>query len=172
MDDAATPAGAPAGGPPSRAVTVRAIAWSDWAWLTGRGFSFRKVGSQYHWLETPLQLWIAPMRATLGPAGPAALVLVDGRRAGYIGRNPLSGNLEYFLEPWARGGVGRVAIGQFLLHHRAGDRPRFFFVAHKNERSRRALLAAFAAIGWTEDDEYRIEDTRHGWHVWVGPGPG
>lgn len=145
--------------------------WRDWPWLAGRGLALGKVGTQYHWAETPLQIYIAPMRATLGPRGPASLIVVDGRRAGYIGRNPLSGNLEYFLEPWARGGVGRAAISQFLRRGRPGDKPRRFVVSHGNERSRRALLAAFAAIGWTEGDQYWTEDARLAWHVWVGPGP-
>ena len=145
-----------------REVTVRRIRWGDWPWLAAQGLSLGKVNHQYSWAETPLQLYIAPMRATLGPAGPAAIIEVDGRRAGYIGRNPLSGNLEYFLQPWARGGVGRTAIVAFLRDHRPHDRSRLFHVSHKNERSRRALLGAFAALGWTEGDEFHIEDTKLG----------
>jgi hypothetical protein len=154
-----------------REVVVRAVAWRDWFWLAAQGFSFRKVNRQYHWAEVPLQLYIAPMRATLGPAGPAAIIEVDGWRAGYIGRNPLSGNLEYFLQPWARGGVGRRAIVAFLRDHRGGDKARLFFVSHKNERSRRALIGSFDALGWHEGDEYRIEDGRVGWKIHVAPGP-
>ena len=135
--------------------------------MSGQGFSLSKIGSQYHWAETPLQLYIAPMRATLGPKGPAAIVEVDGRRAGYIGRNPLSGNLEYFLQPWARGGTGQAMIGAFLVEHRPHDKARKFFVSHKNERSRRALVGAFESIGWTEGDQFRIEDTKLGWHIHV-----
>jgi len=150
-----------------RAVVVRRVSWHDWAWLTLQGLSARKINSQFRWYETPLQLYIAPMRATLGPAGPAAIIEVDGRRAGYIGRNPLSGNLEYFLQPWARGGVGRRAIVAFLRDHRPEDKSRMFFVSHTNERSRRALIGSFEALGWREGDQFRIEDGRFGWKIHV-----
>ena len=145
-----------------RAIALRSVGRFDWPWLTRQGFAFSKIGAQYHWAETPLQLYIAPMRATLGPRGPAAIVEVDGRRAGYIGRNPLSGNLEYFLQPWARGGTGTAVIATFLREHRTHDRERAFFVAHKNERSRRALIGALSSIGWREGAEYRIETDRFG----------
>ncbi len=156
---------------PERDVVLRSVRWADWPWLTAQGLSFSKVGSQYHWLEAPLQLYIAPMRATLGPRGPAAVVEVDGRRAGYIGRNPLSGNLEYFLQPWARGGSGRAVIAGFLRDHRPHDRERAFFVAHKNERSLRALLGALATLGWHEGDEYSLDDARLGTYVRVRATP-
>jgi hypothetical protein len=152
---------------PAREVVVRPVAWRDWFWLTAQGLSWRKVNHQYTWMEAPLQLYIAPMRATLGPRGPAAVVEVDGRRAGYIGRNPLSGNLEYFLQAWARGGTGGQAIVAFLRDHRGGDRSRFFFVSHKNERSRRALLGSFARLAWVEGEQYWIEDGRLGWKIHV-----
>ncbi len=151
---------------------VRPVRRSDAAWLLGAGLSWELVGRQYHWLEAPLQLVIAPARALLGPRGPAALVEVAGRRAGYIGRNPLSGNLEYFLRPWARGGgVGRVAIVEFLSRHRGGDRPRRFFVSAGNERSRRALLGALGSMGWDEGVDHWVDRNRYGWEIWVGVGP-
>lgn len=152
-------------------MVVRSVRWGDVPWLCRAGLSPELVGRQYHALEAPLQLGIAPARALLGPGGPAALVEVDGRRGGYIGRNPLSGNLEYFLRPWARGaGAGRAAIVGFLSHHRPGDRPRRFFVSAKNERSRRALLGAFAAMGWHEGEDFWVDRNRFGWEVWVGVG--
>jgi len=165
----ATAAAEPAEGAPrpTRTVALRSVRWRDWPWLTVQGLAFSKVGSQYHWAEAPLQLYIAPMRATLGPRGPAAIVVVDGRRAGYIGRNPLSGNLEYFLQPWARGGTGAVMIGAFLREHRPHDRERAFFVSHKNERSRRSLVGALTAIGWEQGTHYRIEPGRFGDRVVV-----
>jgi hypothetical protein len=161
----------PSGRVGDRAVAVRAVGWTDWWWLTRAGSSPELVGRQYHWIETPLQLFIAPGRATLGPRGPAGIIEVDGERAGYIGRNPLSGNLEYFVKPWARGGVGKRAIVAFLRDHRAGDRSRRFFVSHKNDRSRAALLGAFAELGWAEGDQYTVRDGRHGSWIEVGPGP-
>jgi hypothetical protein len=152
---------------PERDVALRAVRWADWPWLTAQGFSLAKIGSQYHWLETPLQLYIAPARAALGPRGPAAIVEVDGRLAGYIGRNPLSGNLEYFLQPWARGGSGQTVIRTFLRDHRPHDRERAFFVSHENERSLRALLGALASLGWHDGVEYRTDEARFGTYVRV-----
>lgn len=164
-DDPARPPG------PGRQVVVRRVGWADVPWLCGAGLSPELVGRQYHPLETPLQLVVAPARAVLGPRGPAAVVEVDGRRAGYIGRNPLSGNLEYFLRPWARGGgVGRVAITELLTRHRPGDRPRRFFVSARNDRSLRALLGALDAMGWQEGTDYWVDRSRFGREVWVGVG--
>lgn len=137
---------------PDRRVTVRPVARGDWWWLTRAGSAPEMAGVQYHWAEAPLQLGIAPARGTAIRPGPRCLIEVDGTRAGYIGRNPLSGNLEYFLQPWARGGgTGTAAITAFLRDHRAGDRPRAFFVSAGNARSRRALDRAFAALGWREN---------------------
>jgi hypothetical protein len=147
-------------------VALRAIGWGDVLWLVGHGLDPRKVGEQYHWFEAPLQLYIAPARALLGVRRPACVIERDGRRAGYVGPNPLSGNLEYFLAPWARGdGAGRAAITAYLLGHRAGDRPRRFHVSYGNERSKRALLAAMAAAGWRQGIDYRVDEGRHGWEV-------
>lgn len=150
---------------------LRAVTWRDWPWLTREGLRPSRIGEQYSWPEAPLQLYVAPARATLGPAGPAAIVVVDGRDAGYIGRNPLSGNLEYFLAAWARGGSGTEMVVRFLRDHRTGDRPRLFFVAAKNERSLATLRRAFERLGWNEGDQYRLERGRRGWRVHVGPGP-
>jgi hypothetical protein len=150
-------------------VHVRSVRVADGLWLTGVGLDPEKVGRQYHWAETPLQLYIAPARALLGPRrSTAAIIEVDGRRAGYIGRNPLSGNLEYFLQPWARGrGAGVAAIGAFLAEVRADDKARRFVIKHGNERSERALRRALGEIGWNEGDDYWIEDGRFERSVWV-----
>lgn len=153
-----------------RRVVVRRVGWADVPWLVRAGLAPELVGRQYHWVEAPLQLLIAPLRAVLGPAGPAAVVEVDGRRAGYIGRNPLSGNLEYFLAPWARGGTGRPMIRAFLASHRPGDRPRCFFVAHHNERSLATLLASLDDLGWRRGTHYWVDEVRFGRQVWVGVG--
>jgi len=150
-----------------REVRVRPASSRDWWWLTRQGLSPELIGRQYHWAEAPLQLYIAPARGTPARKGPKAVIEVDGRRAGYIGRNPLSGNLEYFLAPWARGGVGTRAITQFLATGRHGDRHRAFFVSHRNTRSREALLRAFGALGWVDGDDYRIDDGRLGWRITV-----
>lgn len=156
---------------PSREVRLRPVTGRDRWWLTREGLRPSRIGEQYSWPEAPLQLYVAPARALLGPRGPAAIVAVDGRDAGYIGRNPLSGNLEYFLQPWARGGSGTEMVVQFLRDHRHGDRARLFFVASKNERSLATLRRAFERLDWTEGDQYRLERARYGWHVHVGPGP-
>lgn len=128
------------------------------------------VGVQYHWAEAPLQLFIAPARGSALRPGPRCVIEVDGERAGYIGRNPLSGNLEYFLQPWARGGTGTPAIAAFLRDHRTGDRPRAFFVSSKNARSRRALDRAFAELGWREGDDFTTQTARFGVKITVGTG--
>ena len=154
----------------AREVVLRAVRWSDALWLIAAGLSPELAGRQYGWSEAPLQLVIAPLRAALGPAGPAAVVEVVGRRAGYIGRNPLSGNLEYFLAPWARGGVGRPMIRAFLIAHRPGDRPRCFFVSRHNTRSLATLLGALDDIGWIRDVDYWVDEVRFGRQVWVGVG--
>lgn len=155
---------------PDRNVTIRPATRGDWWWLTKEGLAPAMVGVQYHPLEAPLQLLIAPTRGTALRPGPRCIIEVDGVRAGYIGRNPLSGNLEYFLRPWARGGTGTTAIATFLRDHRAGDRRRAFFVSSKNERSRRALERAFDRLGWHEGDEYQIAPARMGWRITVAPG--
>jgi hypothetical protein len=147
---------------------VRPIERRDALWLLRVGLDPEKINRQYHWAETPLQLYIAPARAVLGPRGPAAIVEVDGRRAGYVGRNPLSGNFEYFLQPWARGnGRGSAAIGEFLAHHRGEDRSRRFMIKHGNDRSLRALRRAFEDIGWVEGTDYWVKDGRGATSVWV-----
>jgi hypothetical protein len=151
---------------------VRAIRPDDAWWLLRAGLDPEKIGSQYHWAETPLQLYIAPARALLGPRGPAAIVEIDGRRAGYVGRNPLSGNLEYFLQPWARGrGTGSAAIAEFLARRRGADRKRRFMIKHGNDRSLRALLRALDAIGWHEGTDYWVEEGAAATSVWVRSTP-
>ena len=144
---------------------------ADAAWLVVEGLDPRRAGEQYSWPELPLQLVIAPARALTAGRHPACVVEVDGRRAGYIGVNPLSGNLEYWLAPWARGGgTGTRAIVGFLADHRDGDRARRFHVSRGNERSLRALRRAFEQLGWTEGVEVEVIDGRFGWEVHVGPG--
>ena len=67
---------------------------------------------------------IAPLRALGLPPGPSYVIERDGERVGYIGRNPLSGNLEYFVRAAARGGVGKAAVTAFLAEWRSsGDWP-------------------------------------------------
>lgn len=151
----------------ARTVEVRPVVVGDWWWLTRAGLARELVGTQYHRAEAPLQLLIAPTRPTPLRPGPRCIVEVGGRRAGYIGRNPLSGNLEYFLQPWARGGTGGRAIEAFLAHHRPGDRPRAFFVSHANPRSKAALEGSLRRLGWVEGPDYEVADGRHGWRITV-----
>lgn len=144
----------------------------DWTWLTRAGLSPKLAGVQYSWAELPLQLYIAPARGTAIRSGPRCIIEVDGRRAGYIGRNPLSGNLEYFLAPWARGGGnGTRAITEFLRDHRRGDRSRAFFVSRKNARSRSALDRAFTELGWREGDDVITQNGMMGQRITVRAGP-
>ncbi len=155
---------------PSASVTVRGVRRGDRPWLVAVGLDPEKIGRQYHWAETPLQLWCAPARALPSRRRPAAIIEVDGRRAGYVGANPLSGNLEYFLQPWARGrGAGPVAIAAFLAGHRHGDRARRFVVSHANARSLAALRRAFELLGWREGSDYRMVVGRGSTSVWVRP---
>lgn len=156
---------------PERQVAVRPVGAGDWWWLTRAGLAPEMAGVQYHWLELPLQLYIAPARATAIRPGPRCIIEVDGRRAGYIGRSPLSGNLEYFLQPWARGGTGTRAIAEFLRTGRPGDRSRSFFVSRKNARSRAALDRAFAELGWEEGGSYATREVPMGQMITVGTGP-
>ena len=88
--------------------------------------------SKLSWLVLVGSLIAAPLRVALAARGPAAIVEVDGRRCGYVGRSPMSGNLEYWIDPWARGGVGRQAIAAFVRSHRTGDKPRRFVISRRN----------------------------------------
>ena len=151
----------------ARSVEVRPATAGDWWWLTRAGLAPEMVGVQYHRAEIPLQVLVAPTRGTPLRRGPRCVIEVDGRRAGYIGRNPLSGNLEYFLQPWARGGTGSRAIEAFLAQHRRGDRPRAFFVSHANPRSRAALEGSLRRLGWAEGTDYRVADGRLGWRITI-----
>ena len=153
-----------------RPVHLRPATRGDLWWLWAVGLDPEKVGSQYHWAEAPLQLGIAPVRAVIAPHRAAAVVEVDGRRAGYIGPNPLSGNLEYFVQPRARGGVGTRIVASYLRDHRGDDRARRFFVSSHNDRSLATLHRAFEQLGWQEGVEVRTEAARHGRYVWVPPG--
>jgi len=151
-----------------RLVPVRA---ADVCWLMAIGLDPELIGVQYHRAETPLQLVISPLRAITAPFVTARLVWVDGRRAGYIGRSPLSGNYEYLLRPWARGGgIGRRVIVDFLAHHRAGDRSRAFFVSAKNPRSMAALRRSLDQLGWVEGTDFDVLPVRFGQRVQVRAG--
>lgn len=154
-----------------RTVEVRPVAAGDRWWLVRAGLAPAMVGTQYHWAEAPLQLLIAPARPTPLRPGPTSIIEVDGRRAGYIGRNPLSGNLEYFLEPWARGGTGSRAIAEFLRTQRRGDRARAFYVSKRNDRSKAALLRAFATLGWSEGTQFQVEERATSWWITVQAEP-
>jgi len=154
-----------------REVHLATVGWGDVGWLMAAGFDPELAGVQYHWAEAPLQLVISPLRAITAPFATASLVWVDGRRAGYIGTAPLSGNYEYLLRPWARGGgVGRRMIVDFLGHHRVGDRSRAFFVSAKNPRSMTALRRSLDELGWEEGTDYDVVQVRFGQRVQVRAG--
>jgi hypothetical protein len=155
----------------TRSVQIRPVRPQDAVWLARTALRREFAGVQYSWLEAPLQLVAAPLRAALGPFVTACVILVDGRRAGYIGRSPLSGNYEYFVVSEARGGgTGKRAIAEFLAHHRAGDKARRFIVRRSNERSLRALIGALDEIGWTEGDDYSVHTKCRRIIVEVKPG--
>lgn len=161
----------PAARPVEHQVHLDPIGPGDLVWLAAIGLDPELIGRQYHPVEAPLQLVIAPLRALRGPGAPARLVVVDGRRAGYIGPNPLSGNYEYVLRPWARGGgVGRRMIAEFLRRGRRGDRSRAFFVSSSNDRSFAALRGALDDLGWVEGEDWWVTSERHGRKVHVRPG--
>lgn len=152
-------------------VKLRKVRVSDFRWLTKTALRREFAGVQYSWLEWPLQPIAAPLRSAFGPFVPACVILVDDIPAGYIGRSPLSGNLEYFLMGWAQGrGVARKAIAEFLAHHRAGDKARKFVVAKKNKRSLSVLRGALDELGWDEATDYQINKRRLRTVVTVGPG--
>ena len=160
---------APASSEPD--VRLARVRPADVPWLVVVGLDPELIGVQYHWAETPLQLLISPLRALTAPFTSSCVVRVDGRRAGYIGRAPLSGNYEYLLRPWARGGgVGRRMIVDFLGHHRNGDRSRAFFVSAKNPRSLTALRRSLDELGWVEGTDYDVVPVRFGQQVLVRPG--
>lgn len=151
-------------------VKLRPVRPKDFKWLTKTALKREFAGVQYSWIEWPLQPIAAPVRAALGPFVPACVILVDGKPAGYIGRSPLSGNLEYFLLSWAQGrGVGRKAIAEFLAHHRAGDKARKFVIRKKNKRSLRVLQGALDELGWSEKSDYTIAKKPLRTTVEVGP---
>jgi hypothetical protein len=146
-----------------KVVAIERPSFQDQMWLLAAGFDPEKVGSQYSIAEAPLQLIIAPLRALRARRKPAFIVRVDGKRAGYIGPNPLSGNIEYFVQPWARGGIGAEIIAAYF---RRVPSPREhvlrFFVAGHNARSRRALVKALEAVNWEMESHYWIEPHGHG----------
>jgi hypothetical protein len=149
---------------------VRPCGPDDRRWLLRAGLDPEKIGSQYSWPEAPLQLLIAPWRAAVCARRRAALAEVGGRRAGYIGPNPLSGNLEYFLQPWARGGRGPSLVEGYFRLFPARDVAERFFVSAKNDRSLRALERGLGALGWSEGDGYVVTAARYGRFVVVEPG--
>ncbi|RIK10479.1 MAG: hypothetical protein DCC49_03350 [Acidobacteria bacterium] len=152
-------------------VKLRQVRPSDFKWLIKTALKREFAGVQYSWIEWPLQPIAAPVRAAAGPFVPACVIIVDGELAGYIGRSPLSGNLEYFLLNWAQGrGVGRKAISEFLAHHRAGDKARKFVIRKKNKRSLRVLQGALDELGWSEKSDYKIVEKPLRTVVEVGPG--
>ena len=149
---------------------VRPCGPHDRWWLLRAGLDPEKIGSQYSWPEAPLQLLIAPWRAAVCTRRRAALAEVDGRPAGYIGPNPLSKNLEYFLQPWARGGRGAALVEGYFRLFPAREVAERFFVSAKNVRSLRALERGLGAVGWSEGDQYVVTTARFGRYVVVGPG--
>jgi hypothetical protein len=154
--------------PRARGVVVRSVRRADVPWLIAAGLSPEKIGRHYHWMQAPLQLYVAPTRALLGPRGPAAIVELDGRRAGYVGRNPLSGHLEYFLQPWAQEcGAEATVLREFLVKHRRNDRERRLVIERGDVRALLAVEGALRRLGWVERCDYRVIEGGATTAVWI-----
>lgn len=146
-------------------VVVRPMGSGDWWWLTRAGLSPELIGQHHLWPEAPLQLIVAPTRGWSRPSGPRSIIEVDGVRAGYIGRHPFSGNLEYFVVAKARGGVGAQAIAHFLRSGQRGSAERSFVVPHRNPRSLAALERGLADAGYAEGRDWWLEDGPRTWRI-------
>ena len=88
--------------------------------------------------------------------------MVDAKRAGYVGLNPLSTNIEYYLQPWARGGTGGPAVEMYLRQVLPFAKKKYAFMMKGNERSVRTFRASLENLGFADGREYTYFTYRKG----------
>ena len=158
----------------NRSVVIRTIRLSDLPFLVVSGLDRERRDVQYPAKEWRRQFRIAPMRyLKKSTRMKSRLIAVDGRRAGYIGLNPLSRNIEYYLQPWARGGVGGSAITDYLRELLPSNRDEYAFMLDGNERSVTAFRSALKRTSLEEGDDYKYftYDSGHGFRIIAGASP-
>ncbi len=139
-----------------RVVTLSRITWRDVPFLVTSGLHRERAGVQYPRSEYRAQFRIAPLRYfNRTTRTVSSIVRVDGRRAGYVGLNPLSTNIEYYLVPWARGGVGRRAIVTYLRTHLPFEEDKFAFMIAGNARSVHVFRSALHELGLSDPETFR-----------------
>jgi hypothetical protein len=133
-------------------VTLTRIVARDVPFLLRSGLDPERRGVQYPKHEYRKQFRIAPLRYWQRRTRPLSRIIrVDNRRAGYVGLNPLSENIEYYLMPWARGGVGGRAVEAYLREVLPFDVPKHAFMLAGNDRSVNTFRAALERIGLADD---------------------
>ena len=139
----------------SDSTELKIITFADLPFLLLSGLDRERVGVQYRDGEWLKQFRIAPLRYfNKSTRSRSFLVVVNGRRAGYVGLNPLSTNVEYYLQPWARGGRGRTAVTEFLGHLLPSNRDEHAFMLAGNDRSVMTFRRSLEMLGLTEGVEF------------------
>ncbi len=140
----------------------------DIVFLVSSGLDRERIGVQYRDGEWYKQFALAPLRYFCkGTRERSRVIWVKGRRAGYVGLNPRSTNIEYYLQPWARGGVGRIAVGEYLRVILPSDRDEHAFMLPGNDRSVLTMRRALEDLRMIEfeDFEYFTSDGGSGFRV-------
>ncbi len=138
-----------------REVTLTAIGLTDLPFLVWSGLDRERIGIQYPADEYRRQFRIAPLRYFRSATRPLSRIIrVEGRRAGYVGLNPLSENIEYYLQPWARGGVGGAAIESYLRSVLPFPVDKHAFMLEGNDRSVAVFRGALSRIGLVSEEDY------------------
>lgn len=154
-----------------RNVELTGIRLLDLPFLLMSGLDRERIGVQYPEQEWLKQFRIAPLRYfNRSTRLRSFIILVDGRRAGYVGLNPLSENIEYYLQPWARGGAGKRAVTEFLRRTLPSVRDEHAFMLPGNERSVMTFRRSLEALRLREDAdfEYFTYDGGSGFRVIAG----
>lgn len=142
-------------GPATRQVALTAIGLADLPFLVWSGLDRERIGVQYPAGEYRRQFRIAPLRYFRSATRPSSRIIrVNGRRAGYVGLNPLSENIEYYLQPWARGGVGGAAIEAYLRATLPFPVDKHAFMIEGNDRSVAVFRAALTRIGLIDGEDF------------------
>jgi hypothetical protein len=158
----------------SKKLSLTPIAVSDLPFLIISGLDRERRGVQYPGDEWLKQFKIAPMRFfNASTRRKSFIIRVDGKRAGYIGLNPLSTNIEYYVMPWARGGIGSAIIRKFLLTLLPSSRDEHAFMLSGNDRSVHAFRSGLKAIGLESESDYEYfeYDGGQGFRVIAGAKP-